>query len=63
MGVKINDKQWIKSYLNPYKCAVLNAFELYNVHVESVEREKYSILNSKIYYVEYNRKELCLPRV
>ena len=53
-----DDKQQIKSYLNHHECAMLNYFELYNVHAESAEIEKWSILNTKVDYVEYNRKEL-----
>ena len=37
---------------------MLNDFELYNVHAESAELKKCSILNTKIDYVEYNKKEL-----
>ena len=42
---------------------MLNDFETYNVHVESAEIEKWSILNTKIDYVEYIRKELPSNRV
>ena len=35
-----NDKQQIDSQLIPYKCAMLNDFELYNVHAESAEKRK-----------------------
>ena len=36
---------------------MLDNFELYNVHAESGEMEKWHIPNAKIDYVEYNRKE------
>ena len=42
---------------------MLNDFELYNVCVKSALIEKCFILNTKIDYVEYNRKELPSDRV
>ena len=35
-----DDKSHIDSQLNPYECAMLSDFELYNVHAESAEIEK-----------------------
>ena len=32
-----DDKPEIDSQLNPYECAMVNDFELYNVHTESAE--------------------------
>ena len=49
--------------INPYGCTMLNDFKLYNVHVESAEIDKWSILNTTIDYVKYNRKELLTKRV
>ena len=49
---KDDDKQQFDSQLNPYKCVMLNHFELYSVHTESAEIVKWSILNAKIDYVE-----------
>ena len=40
-----------------------NDIELYNVHAESADTKKWSILNTKIYCVDYNRKELPLKRI
>ena len=42
--------------LNPYKCSLINDFELYNVHIKNTDNEKWFILNNKIDYVEPNRK-------
>ena len=42
---------------------MLNDFELYNVHAESAEIETLSFLNTRIDYVEYNRKQLPSNRV
>ena len=42
---------------------MLNEFELYNIHAESPEIEKWSILNAKIDYVEYNKREILPKRV
>ena len=42
---------------------MLNDFKLYNVHAESSEIEMWSILNTKIDYVEYIREEQPLNRV
>ena len=56
-------KPHIDSELNPYECAMLNDLKLYNVHTESAEIKKWSIINTKIDYVEYNRKELPSSRV
>ena len=53
-----DDKPQIDLQLNHYECAMLNDFELYNVHAKSAESEKWSILNIKIDWVEHNRKEL-----
>ena len=58
-----DDKPKIDSQLNPYECAVLNDYELYNGHGESAEIDKWSILNIKIDYVDYNRKELPSNKV
>ena len=38
--------------------AMLNDFALYNVHAESAETGKWSILSTKVDYMEYNRKVL-----
>ena len=35
-----NDKPQIDLKLNPYECAMLNDFELYNICAESAEIEK-----------------------
>ena len=40
-----------------------NDFELYYVHAQNAETEKWFIFNTKIDYVEYNRKELPFNRV
>ena len=42
---------------------MLNNFELYNVYVKSAEIQNWSILNTKIDYIEYDRKELPSNRV
>ena len=42
---------------------MLNDFEIYNVHSECAEIEKCSILNTRIDYIEYNRKEVPSNRV
>ena len=47
----------------PYECTMLNNFELYNVHIECAEIEKWSILNTEIDYVTYNRLSLPTNRV
>ena len=52
-----NDKQQTDSQLNPYECAMLKDFELYNVHSQIAEREKWSILTTNKDYVEYGRKK------
>ena len=52
-----------KTDLNSYECAMLNDFELYIVHRVSAEIEKWSILSTKVDYVDYNRKELSTYRV
>ena len=44
--------------LNPYECAILSDFELYNTHAERDKIEKQSILRTKIDCVDYNRKAL-----
>ena len=41
-----------------YTMSMLNDFELYHVHAESAQIEKWSIFNTQIEYVEYKRKEL-----
>ena len=51
-----DDKQQIGSQVNPYECAILNSFVLYNFHTESAEIEKWSILNTNTDYVQYIRK-------
>ena len=56
-------KPQVDIQLNPIECAMLNDFELYIVHAESAEIEKWSILNTKIDYVEYSRKELPSKRI
>ena len=58
-----DDKPQIDSHLNPYGCAMFNDFELYNIHAESAEIEKWSLPNTKVYYVEYKRKELPSNRI
>ena len=45
MGAKVMIK--IYSQLNSYDCAMLNDFELYNVHAKSAEKQKCSILHTK----------------
>ena len=57
------DQLQVDLQLNTYKCVMLNDFELYNVHAESAEIDKWSILNTKIHPVKYNRKELPSNRV
>ena len=47
-----------RCYAKSHECVVLDDFELYNVHAEDAEREKWSIFSTKIHYVEYKRKEL-----
>ena len=42
---------------------MLNDFELNNVHAESAEKEKWSILSINMDSVEYNRKTFPLNRV
>ena len=42
---------------------MLNDFELYNVHTECAEIEKWSILFIKMSYIEHNRKALGADRV
>ena len=37
---------------------MLNDFELYSVHAETAKIEKWSILSTKIDYVEHNEKVL-----
>ena len=34
--------------LNPYECPMLNDLELYIVHAESAEMDKWSVFNTKI---------------
>ena len=58
-----DDKPQVDSQLNPYEYAMLNDFVLNNVHAECAENEKWSILDNKIDYVEYSRKELLSNRV
>ena len=58
-----DDKVQIDSQLSHYECPMLNDFELYNVHAERAEIEKWYILNTKIDYVQYNRNELSSNRV
>ena len=58
-----NDKPQTDSQLNPYECAISNDFELYNIHSDNAEIEKWSIVNTKIDYVEYNRNEVPSNRV
>ena len=58
-----DNKSQVDLQLNSYKCALLNDFEVYNVHTESAEIDKWSILNTKIDYMEYNIKELKSNRV
>ena len=53
---KDDDIPKIDSQLHPYECAMLNDFEFYNVPVVRAEIEKWSILNSKIDYVAYYRR-------
>ena len=53
-----SDKQQTDSKLKIYDCAILNDFELYNVHAESTEIERWSILTTKVDKVEHNRKVL-----
>ena len=60
---KHDNKPHIDLKLNSYECAMLNDLELYSVHVESTKIEKWSIFNTKIHYVEHNRKELPSNRV
>ena len=40
------------SKLNPYECAMVKDFELYNVNTGSAEIEKWSILSIKVDYVK-----------
>ena len=40
-----NDDQQTVLKLNTYECVMLNHFELYNVHAESAEIEKWSIFS------------------
>ena len=49
--------------VNPNECAMCNDLELYNVHVESIKIEKWSILRAKVYYTEYNREALPAKRL
>ena len=58
-----DDKPKVDLQINAYNCAMLNDFELYNVHAESAEIDKWSILNTKIDYIKYNRKELSSNKV
>ena len=60
MSVSVMKNQQTDSQLHPMKCGMLNDFELYNVHAESAEMEKWSIPNTKINYVEYNRKDITI---
>ena len=45
---KSDDILQVDLQLNPYECAMLNDFELCNVHAESAEISRWSLLNSKI---------------
>ena len=58
-----NDKYQTDYKLNPYECAMLNYFELYNVYAESAKIEKWSILRTKGDDVEWKRKGLPTNRV
>ena len=49
--------------LNPYQSAMLNDLELYSVHTESAEIEKWSAVSTKVDYVGHNRKSLPTNRV
>ena len=55
---KNDDKPQVDLQLNLSDCAMLSDFELYSTHIESAKIEKWSIFNTKIDYVQYNRKEL-----
>ena len=41
-----DDRLQIDSQLNPFECAMLDDFEFYNVHAESTDIEKWSVLNT-----------------
>ena len=43
-----DDKQQTDSHLKPCECAMLNDFEIYNVHAKSAEIEKWLILSAKL---------------
>ena len=58
-----DDKPQVDLQLNPYDCDMHNDFEFYSVHAKSFQIEKQSILNTKIDYVDYNKKELLSNRV
>ena len=62
MSVKRNDEKADFS-LNPYEYTILNDFELYSVHPESAEIERWFIFSTKVDYVKYNRKALDTNRV
>ena len=51
-----DDKQLIDSQLNPHECTMLNDFELYCIHAERAEIEKWSIHNTKSNYIEFSTK-------
>ena len=57
-GYENDEKSQLDLQLNPYECAMLNNFKSCNVHAEIAEIEKWSILNTKLDYVEYNTKKI-----
>ena len=55
---KWNNKERNRFYIKSLLMYYTNVFELYSVHAESAEIEKWSVLHTEVDCIEYRRKAL-----